>query len=83
MSRAEIKRTIHSQIMIVFFLPLVTAGIHVAFALPMVSKILAVLNLLNNRLFFLCALGCFLVFALLYGIIYALTARTYYRIVSR
>ena len=54
-----------------------------AFALPMVSKILAVLNLLNNRLFFLCALGCFLVFALLYGIIYALTARTYYRIVSR
>ncbi len=83
MSRAEIKKTIHSQILIVFFLPLITAGIHVVFALPMISKILAVMNMLNTQLFILCAAGCFLVFAALYAVIYALTAKTYYRIVSR
>lgn len=83
MSDGEIKRTIHSQIITVFFLPLITAGFHVAFAFPIISNILKVLNLNNTRLYIACTLGCFLAFALLYGIIYGVTAKAYYRIVSR
>lgn len=83
MSDGEIKRTIHSQIITVFFLPLITAGFHVAFAFPIISNILRLLNLTNTRLYIACTLGCFLAFALLYGIIYGVTAKAYYRIVSR
>lgn len=83
MSQAEVKRSIHSQILTVFFLPLITAGVHTAFAFPVISKILALLSMSNTTLFALCTVGCFLVFALLYSLIYALTARAYYRIVSR
>lgn len=83
MGQAEVKRSIHSQILTVFFLPLITAGVHTAFAFPVISKILALLSMSNTTLFALCTVGCFLVFALLYSLIYALTARAYYRIVSR
>lgn len=83
MSRQEIKSSIHSQVLTVFFLPLVVAGIHTAAAFPMINKILALLNLLNMKLYLLCTLICFLVFAVMYLLIYLLTARTYYKIVSR
>lgn len=42
------KRSIHSQIMTVFFMPLIMAGIHVAFAFPIVKQILMMLNLTNT-----------------------------------
>ena len=74
---------IRDRILTVFFLPLITAGVHTAFAFPVISKILALLSMSNTTLFALCTVGCFLVFALLYSLIYALTARAYYRIVSR
>lgn len=83
MSRAEIKRSIGSQVLTVFFLPLVTAGVHVAFAFPVITRLLALLNLTNISLFGICTVGCFLVFAVIYALIYSLTARVYYRIVSR
>ena len=83
MSHAEVKRSIHSQILTVFFLPLVTAGVHVAFAFPVISKILAMFSLTNTALFIACTVGCFLIFALLYAVIFGLTAKAYYRIVSR
>lgn len=83
MSHGEVKKSIHSQILTVFFLPLITAGVHTAFSFPIMSKILAMFNLTNTTLFVLCTLGCFLVFALLYSLIYGLTAKAYYRIVSR
>lgn len=83
MSHAEVKQSIHSQILQVFFLPLILAGVHVAFSLPMVSRILTMLSLTNTTLLLLCTAGCFLIFALLYAVIYALTARTYYHIVSQ
>ena len=82
MSHAEVKRSIHSQILTVFFMPLITAGVHTAFAFPMVSRILAVLNLTNTGLFMACTAVCFVVFAVLYAIIYGATAKTYYKIVS-
>ncbi len=82
MSHEEIKTTIRSQVLTVFFLPLVTAGIHIAFAFKFITKILAVLNLHNITLFAWCTAAVILVFALFYGVIYTLTARSYYRIVS-
>lgn len=83
MSRNEVKASIHSQILTVFFLPLLVAGIHVIAAFPLISKLLALLNLLNTKLYVACTAVCFLVFALMYVFIYQLTAKTYYHIVSR
>ena len=83
MSHEEVKASIHSQVLMVFFLPLVVAGIHVAAAYPIVSKLLLMLNLLNTKLHIACIAGCYLVFAVMYMLIYALTAKTYYRIVSK
>ena len=83
MSRGEVKAAIHSQVLTVFFLPLIAAGIHVAAAFPLLKELLALLNMVNVRLYVLFTLGCFLVFAVLYMLIYGLTAKAYYRIVSR
>lgn len=83
MSRREVKGTIHSQILTVFFLPLAVAGIHVAVAFPLVSELLSLLNMSDGRLHLTCTVVCFLVFAVMYSIIYLLTAKTYYKIVSR
>lgn len=82
MSHKEVKQSIHSQILLVFFLPLVMAVLHLAFAFPMLEKILLVMGLANTQLILLSTLGCVAVFAVAYLIIYALTARTYYNIVE-
>lgn len=82
MSRSEIKRSINSQVLTVFFLPLVVAGIHVVFAFPLITKILKMLYLTNVALFTACTIGCFIVFAIFYTIVYSLTAKVYYKIVS-
>ncbi|MBS6194133.1 MAG: ABC transporter permease [Clostridiales bacterium] len=83
MSPQEVKSSIHSQVLTVFFLPLAAAGVHIAVAFPMISKLLALLNLLNEKLYLSCTVVCFLVFGVMYLGIYLLTARTYYRIVKR
>lgn len=82
MSKGEIKKSIKSQVLIVFFLPLITAIIHIAVALKAIIKMLSVLNLTNVTLFIFCVVGTILAFALFYATIYALTSRTYYKIVS-
>ncbi len=83
MSRQEVKSSIHSQVLTVFFLPLIMAGIHTAFAFPIVRKILAMLQLTNVKLFAISTVFVFLAFAVIYGIIYLLTAKIYYRIVRK
>ena len=82
MSHAEVKRSIHSQIMTVFFMPLIMAGIHVAFAFPIVKQILMMLNLTNTRLYIIFTIVCFVAFTIIYAVIYSLTAKIYYHIVS-
>ena len=82
MSRAEVKRTIHEQVLIVFFLPLVTAGVHTGFAFPIINRVMVLFNLMSTDFYLWCVLGSFGVFAVLYAVVYALTARTYYRLVS-
>ena len=83
MSQIEVKQSIRSQILTVFFLPLLTAGVHMAFAFPLMSRLLRMLGLVNINLFVYCVLACFLVFGAFYGIVYSLTAKVYYRIVRR
>ncbi len=81
MSWAEVRASIRSQVLTVFFLPLLAAGVHVAVAFPLIARILLIFNLTNTGLYVVCTLMCFLVFAALYVAIYSWTARTYYRIV--
>ena len=80
---AEVKDSIRSQISLVFFLPLLAAACHTAGAFPMTKKILLLFGLSNTNLFVLCSAMTLLVFALVYYLIYRLTAREYYRIVRR
>lgn len=82
MRRHEIKKSIHSQMLTVFFLPLLTAGVHTAFAFPMVKQLLMLFQLNNTKLFLVVTLISFLVFAVFYTLVYALTSRVYYGIVS-
>lgn len=83
MSHTEVKRTIRSQVLTVFFLPLIVAGVHVAFAFPIMSRVLSLLGLMNVTLYIICTVICFLVFALMYGIIFAVTSRLYYKTVNK
>lgn len=82
MSRDEVRASINSQIIKVFFLPLVMAFIHIAAAFKMITKLLSVMNLSNIPLFALCTAATLLIFAGIYGIVYFMTAKVYYRIVS-
>ena len=81
MSDGEIKKTIRSQTLLVFFLPLVFAGIHTAFAFPMLNRLLHLILFSSTSLFVICTLITFSVFALIYTVIYSVTAKTYYKIV--
>lgn len=81
MSKREVRSAIRSQVLTVFFLPLLMAVIHIAFAFPMITRLLSSFSMLNVGLFAVCTLVTIGVFALVYGIIYALTAKVYYKIV--
>ena len=83
MSHTEVRRSINSQILIVFFMPLVTAGIHVAFDFPFIFRVMTLMNLFDKKLFALCTAGCFLAFTVFYIVVYLLTSRLYYRIVRK
>lgn len=82
MTKKEIRKSINSQILTVFFLPLVTAGIHLAFAFPLIKKLLMLFSLTNTGLLIGVTGACYLIFALFYVIVYRLTSGAYYSIVS-
>lgn len=82
MSRKEVKKTIHQQILTVFFLPIVVAVIHMAFAFRVIVKLLSIFYLTDVGLFLLCTVGVVLAFFIIYAVVYSLTARTYYRLVE-
>lgn len=82
MNRREVKASIKSQVLTVFFLPLGAAVIHVAVAFKVITKLLAVLNLVNVKLFLMCTAGTVIIFAIFYVIVFWLTSREYYKIVQ-
>ena len=83
MELREVRASIRSQVLMVFFLPLIVAGVHIVAAFPLVARILALLNFVNTRLYVMCTAITFLAFAVMYVAIYVMTAKVYYRIVSR
>ena len=83
LSREEVRASIRSQVLMVFFLPIAVAAIHILFDFNMVEKLLTLFQVYNTTLTALCTLGTVLVFFLVYGVVYLLTARTYYKIVER
>lgn len=82
LDNAQIRKTIHFQVLAVFFLPLVMAAVHIAFAFPMISKLLMLLGMGDTTLFMITCLCVFGIFALLYVIVYGLTSRAYYQLVK-
>lgn len=77
----EIRRSVNSQVLTVFFAPLLMAGLHMLFAMPMIRLILGAFGLHNDSLFYGIGIGCYVVFAVIYALMYLLTSRRYYRIV--
>ena len=82
MTKKEIRKSINSQILTVFFLPLAAAGLHLAFAFPLVCQLLALFSVTNQTLLILITLGCYVVFAVFYTLMYRVTSRVYFKIVS-
>ncbi len=82
MDKQEVKRTIRKQILMVFFIPLVCAIVHIAFAFTLITKLLVLFSLTNTTLILICTVVTALVFAAVYALVYILTARTYYKLVK-
>ena len=82
MDTRTVKKSIGTQVLMVFFLPLLVSGVHVLVAFPMVSRMMQLFALKNTGLFALCVIITFMVFAVVYVVVYLLTARTYYKIVG-
>ena len=83
LSHREVKSSIRRQILMVFFLPLLMAMLHISMAFPLIRRMLLLFGMTNTRLFIGCTAGTVLIFALVYGLIYLMTAKSYYHIVER
>ncbi len=83
MTNKEIRKTINSQMLTMFFLPLIVAGIHIAFAFRIISKLLILFSIQDTMFQLTVTLICFAVFAVLYTLVYSITSRAYYRIVVK
>ena len=83
LSRREVRSSVRRQILMVFFLPLLMAMLHIAMAFPMIRRMLLLFGMTNTKLFIGCTAGTVLIFAVVYGLIYLMTARSYYHIVER
>lgn len=82
MSEAEVKKSIKSQILTVFMFPIIVAACHVAGSFNMITKLLAIFNLVNVHLFIICTICTILVFILVYAAVYLLTSKIYYGIIK-
>ena len=78
----QVKQTIRKQVLTVFFLPLIFSFIHLAFAYHMISLIVRIIGVLNPDLMLVVTIIVCGVFFLAYVLVFALTSRSYRRIVS-
>lgn len=76
----QVRKVINDQVLIMFFLPLAVAFIHILFAFPMISRMLIIMTPGSQNVFLIVTIATFVIFALIYLVIYKLTARTYYRL---
>ena len=82
MTAADIRRSVNSQLLTVFFLPLAGAALHMTFAFPMIRRMLLLFRLTNTGLFVVTVLISFAVLAVVYTLVYKATSNAYYRIVK-
>lgn len=82
MSNDEVKKSITSQVRMVFFLPIMLAACHLAAAFPLLRRLLAMFNLTDVKLIVICMIATLLVFMVIYYIVFKITSRAYYRIVG-
>ena len=82
MSAAEVRATIRSQVLMIFFLPLIMAAIHLAAAFPMLFRMVSAFGTADKGLFIACCGITLAAFAACYIVVYLLTAKKYYRIVK-
>lgn len=83
MKKKEIKRSINSQMLTVFGFPLIAAGIHLAFMLPMINQLMRYAALDDKPLLIKVTIISYLSFAVAYAFVYKLTTRTYFKIVNK
>lgn len=82
LDKKTIRKTTRLQIIWMFLLPLVIAVIHVAFAFPIIQKLLLLFSVVNTTLVFWCFAGVIVGYSVIYGIIYQVTSKVYYSIVK-
>ena len=82
MTQRDIRRSVNAQMLMVFFLPLGFAGLHLGFAFPMLHKLLMLFCLYDLPLLLGTTAITFVVFGLLYALVYRATSNAYYRLVS-
>ncbi|NLH02357.1 MAG: ABC transporter permease [Clostridiales bacterium] len=82
MTKKDIRKSINSQILTVFFAPIVFAGLHLGFAFPAIWKLLQLFGFSNLLLMIIVTVSFFFVFGICYTFVYKLTANAYYHIVS-
>ena len=82
MTKSEIRSSINSQVLTLFFAPLITAGVHMAFAFPMITRILSIFGIMDAAYLALVTLLCFAFYSAVYVLVYVLTSKSYCKIVS-
>ena len=82
MTKTDIRKSINSQLLLVFFLPLLFAGLHLGFAFPFVHKLLMLFNLTNLKLLIGTTVVTFAIYAVFYTLVYRITSNSYYSIVA-
>ena len=82
MTKTDIRKSINSQLLLVFFLPLLFAGLHLGFAFPFIHKMLVLFNLTDLKLLIGTTVITFAVYAVFYAIVYRVTSNSYYAIVA-
>lgn len=82
MTKENIKKSINSQMLTVFLIPIIFACMHLAAVLPIIHKLLQLFGHNNMPLLLSCAGVCVLICGIFYAVIYKLTSNAYYKIVS-
>ena len=82
MTKTDIRKSINSQLLLVFFLPLLFAGLHLGFAFPFIHKMLMLFNLTNLKLLIGTTVITFAIYAVFYTLVYRITSNSYYSIVA-
>ena len=82
MTKTDIRKSINSQLLLVFFLPLLFAGLHLCFAFPFIHKLLILFNLTNLKLLIGTTVITFAIYAVFYTLVYRITSNSYYSIVA-